>query len=237
MNYEKADFWAQKAKKEGFPARSVYKLKELDEKFKLLPPATSASSAVAASSVACGSQSALFNVLDLGAAPGSWSLYLIKKLSLRLKLTACDLKELEFEKSALPKKAESSGSGSGAVEHCNGQFLAITGDFTLPEIQLKIKERAPFSLILSDAAPSTSGNRLVDTQKSLSLNEQVLNYAETMLEAGGACVFKLFQGGDVNVLFKKARGLFKKVKTFKPSACRSNSFETYLVCLEKLMPY
>jgi 23S rRNA (uridine2552-2'-O)-methyltransferase len=75
-NYDKADFWAQKAQKEGYPARSVYKLQEIDEKFGVFRK---------------NKNGIKLNILDLGAAPGSWSLYLLKKYAASIKLTSCDL--------------------------------------------------------------------------------------------------------------------------------------------------
>ena len=80
-DYTKQDFWQLKAQKEGYPARSVYKLIELDEKFGLFKPAQA------------GAQKT-FRVLDLGAAPGSWSLYIMQKLKKTGFLTAADLSPL-----------------------------------------------------------------------------------------------------------------------------------------------
>ncbi|MDO9585872.1 MAG: SAM-dependent methyltransferase, partial [Syntrophales bacterium] len=72
--YEKPDFWSIKARKEGYPARSVYKLEELDKKFSIIRPGA--------------------RVLDIGAAPGSWSLWVLKRLAGRGFLAAVDLQGL-----------------------------------------------------------------------------------------------------------------------------------------------
>jgi 23S rRNA (uridine2552-2'-O)-methyltransferase len=206
-DYKKPDHWSLKAQNEGYPARSVYKLKEMDEKFSLLPPA--------------GRKN--FRVLDLGAAPGSWSLYVLRafaaktKHSEALSLTAVDLAPLSRQ------------YDRGLFE--GDHFSFIQGDMTGAETQAAILSRGPFSLVLSDAAPATTGNRSVDTLRSLELAETALWYAETALERGGALVIKVFQGGDTQAVLKKIRALFTAAKSFKPQACRSESFETYYLGL------
>jgi 23S rRNA (uridine2552-2'-O)-methyltransferase len=196
-NYEKPDFWAEKAKKEGYPARSVYKLMEIDAKFRIFPQ----------------NKNTPFKVLDLGAAPGSWSLYTLHRLGAGGFLCACDLKALVRE---------------GAFDDA-GRFFFLHGDFTSSENRAIIGQHAPFQLILSDAAPATSGNRSLDTLRSLDLAENVLSIAETELEAGGKLVLKIFQGGGSAAFIKKARLSFNELKTYKPAACRANSFELYVV--------
>jgi 23S rRNA (uridine2552-2'-O)-methyltransferase len=199
-DYSKLDHWSLKAQKEGYPARSVYKFKEMDEKFGLLRGGNP------------------FKALDLGAAPGSWSLYILRKLS-SLSLVSIDLSPL-------------------ARQHDQGffdrpDFHFIKGDFTSPEILQIIISHGPYNLIASDAAPSTSGNRSVDTLRSLELAETVLAYAETALVKGGNLVIKVFQGGDTGDLLKRIRCLFEAGKSFKPQACRAESFETYYLGLKK----
>jgi 23S rRNA (uridine2552-2'-O)-methyltransferase len=213
-NYSKPDYFAIKAQKEGYPARSVYKLKEMDEKFGLLKGNFSA-----------------FKVLDLGAAPGSWSLYILRKIAGRAgggavqapvaapSLVSVDLAPLsrQFDEGLFDKP----------------EFFYIQGDFTQGEIREEILSHGPYNLLVSDAAPSTTGNRSIDTLRSLELAETALNYAESTLAKGGNFVVKVFQGGDTGNLLKQIRGLFKSGKSFKPQACRSESFETYYLGLEK----
>ncbi|MDR3325161.1 MAG: RlmE family RNA methyltransferase [Spirochaetaceae bacterium] len=201
--YDKNDFWAQKARKEGYPARSVYKLIEIDAKFRLFPK------------VPAG---APFKVLDLGAAPGSWSLYALRRLGAGGSLCACDLGPL-------------SGSAEGLFD--DARFFFLQGDFTTPESRAIIAGRAPFQLVLSDAAPLTSGNRSVDVLRSLDLAENALSIAEQCLESGARLVIKIFQGCGSAEFLKKARLLFDELKTFKPTSCRANSFETYIIGLGK----
>ncbi|MDR3200301.1 MAG: 50S rRNA methyltransferase, partial [Spirochaetales bacterium] len=83
------------------------------------------------------------------------------------------------------------------------------------------------------AAPATTGNRTVDTGRSLELAENILAYAESSLSPAGKLVFKVFQGSGTEELIPKLRECFTTVKTFKPKASRSESFETYLIGLGK----
>jgi len=206
-DYSKLDHFSLKAQKEGYPARSVYKLKEMDEKFGLLKSARG---------------KAPFKVLDLGAAPGSWSLYVLRKLSGGgggPSLLSIDLAPLSRQ------------HDQGLFD--DPAFLFVQGDFTLPDIRETILSHGPYNLVLSDAAPSTTGNRSVDTLRSLDLAETVLHYAETTLAKAGNMALKVFQGGDTGALLKNIRGIFETGKSFKPQACRSESFETYYLGLGK----
>jgi 23S rRNA (uridine2552-2'-O)-methyltransferase len=193
--YEKPDFWSQKAFSEGYPARSVYKLKELNEKFALIKKN--------------------YSVLDLGAAPGSWTTFVLEILQKTGHITAIDLQPLT------------------KLFSCDN-FIFVQGDISSAEAKARAAENAPYDLVLCDAAPSTTGNRVVDTARSNELVECAVNYADTVLKAGGNFVVKIFQGSDLGVLLKTFRGIFQTAKTFKPAACRSGSFETYLVGLQKL---
>jgi 23S rRNA (uridine2552-2'-O)-methyltransferase len=201
-HYEKPDHWALRAQKEGYPARSVYKLMELGEKFGLLHQP--------------GGGGPL-KALDLGAAPGSWSLYLLRKLGKGCQLTATDL-------SPLSRRYD-----QGLFDGENCRF--VQGDMTAPEVRAVILARGPFNLVVSDAAPATTGNRSVDTLRSLDLAEAALGYAETALARGGSFVVKVFQGGEAASLLTRIRELFRTGKSYKPEACRSDSFETYYVGL------
>jgi 23S rRNA (uridine2552-2'-O)-methyltransferase len=204
-NYDKQDFWALKAKKEAYPARSIYKLEEIDKKFSLLAKA----------------RGDKVTALDLGAAPGSWSLWILRHFKEADFLCACDIKPLSRE------------FDGGLFDNNNNKFYFIQGDFTVEENRARIASYAPYTLIISDAAPATSGNRSIDTDRSLALAETVFSFAETLLAYGGNLVIKIFQGGRTAEFLKKIRPLFNTVKTFKPEACRANSFETYIVALGK----
>ena len=210
-DYSKLDHFSLKAQKEGYPARSVYKLKEMDEKFGLLKPGRQ-------------KERGVFRVLDLGAAPGSWSLYVLLKLPAPAAPAEGGLVSVDL--SPLSRQYD-----RGLFDRAD--FAFIQGDFTLPEIREALLSRGPYSLVLSDAAPATSGNRTVDTLRSLELAEAVLDYAAAALGRGGDMVIKVFQGGDTGSLLKKIRGLFETGKSFKPQACRAESFETYYLGLGK----
>ena len=198
--YDKLDHWSLKAQKEGYPARSVYKLKEMDEKFGLFK----------GSKTAAG-----IRVLDLGAAPGSWSLYVLRKFAGTGFLAAADLSPLS--------RAFDKGLFDGP------NFFFIQGDIYEQATRDTLASKGPYRLLISDVAPSTTGNRSVDTLRSLALVEEVVNYAELCLEKGGSLVVKIFQGGDVQSVQKRIKSLFDVSRAFKPEACRSNSFETYLI--------
>ncbi len=189
-SYEKPDFWAQKAKKEGYPARSVYKLQEIDEKFHLFKGEC--------------------RVLDIGAAPGSWSLWVLKRLAGKGFLSAVDLQPL-------------------GMKPPYENFFFVQGDLYAPEVRQALLERGPYTIVLSDAAPATTGNRIVDQGASESIVEAVIAYGLESLAKGGSLVIKIFQGGAQGELLKTLRQDFDQARAFKPQACRAESFETYLI--------
>ena len=194
-SYEKPDFWSRKAFSEGYPARSVYKLQEIDQKFGMIKKN--------------------YKVLDLGAAPGSWTTFLLRTMDGSGKVVSCDLNPL-----------------SKSVKGDNLVF--IQGDLQQKEIVDKIKAEGPFDLVVCDAAPLTTGNRVVDTARSTGLVKMAIWYAQTMLKSGGNFAVKIFQNGDQQVLLKAMREVFTTAKGFKPVACRSESFETYLIGIKKI---
>lgn len=193
-SYEKPDFWSKKAFSEGYPARSVYKLQEIDKKFGMIKKD--------------------YTVLDLGAAPGSWTTFLLRMMEGSGRVVSCDLNPL-----------------SKNVKGDNLVFLQ--GDLLSAEIRNKITELGPYDLVVCDAAPLTTGNRTVDTARSSALVEMAIWYAQAMLKHGGNFVVKIFQSGNQAEMLKLMRGIFTTAKGFKPEACRSESFETYLIGLQK----
>lgn len=184
------DFYTKKAQKEGYPARSVYKLQEIQVKFNVLKKNS--------------------RVLDVGAAPGSWTLYVMKMLGNEGFLSSIDLKPL-------------------AVEIKNSNFFFVQGDaFDQENIRL-LAEKGPYDTVLSDAAPATTGNKIVDTERSIQLIESIYNTALQVLAPGGSFVFKMFQGGREKELLADMKKHFNSVKILKPQATRQNSFETFVV--------
>jgi len=193
-SYEKPDFWSRKAFSEGYPARSVYKLKEIDEKFGMIKKN--------------------YRVLDLGAAPGSWTTFLLRTLEGTGKVVSCDLNPL-------------------AKDVKGDNLVFIQGDLNEAEIRESIQKEGPFDLVVCDAAPLTTGNRVVDTARSTGLVKMAVWYAQTMLKPEGNFAVKIFQNGDQQKILMEMRKLFQTAKGFKPEACRSESFETYLIGLNK----
>jgi 23S rRNA (uridine2552-2'-O)-methyltransferase len=203
-NYAKPDFWALKAQKEGYPARSVYKLEEMDKKFRLL------------------TRKGGFRVLDLGAAPGSWSLYVLRKLPPE---KAAGIRLVSLDLVPLSRRCD-----RGLFDREDFRF--IRGDMTSPALREAALALGPFHLILCDAAPATTGNRPVDSRRSLELAEAALSYGSA-LARGGSLAVKLFQGEDSPALLRRLREDFENAKSFKPRACRRESFETYDLGLGK----
>lgn len=191
----KADSYTLKARKEGYPARSVYKLEEIQEKDHIISPGN--------------------KVLDVGAAPGSWTLYTHRKLLKgNGKIIAVDLNPLNLNP-VPPTVTE------------------LTGDAFSKEIREKLIELGPYDAIISDAAPMTTGIRTVDTTRSEYLAEQVVYLSREHLKEHGNMVIKIFQGGGQQEILKEMRTMFSKAKSFKPKACRKDSFEIYLIGLDK----
>ena len=212
--YSKPDHWSIKAQKENYPARSVYKLEEIDKKFSLLKGAFSKP-----------------KILDLGSAPGSWSLYILRKLSSmgKLKKEAGDKKDVLLVSVDLQDLSRQYDNGLFDIE----EFNFIKGDFTQEDIRNKITGLGPYNLIVCDAAPSTSGNSSLDSLRSITLAETVLSYAENCLAINGSLIIKIFQGGGSGDFLKSMYPIFNNVKTYKPAATRSSSFETYFLGLGK----
>jgi len=206
-DYKKPDYWQQKARKEGYPARSVYKLMEIVKKFNLFKPA------------AAKPAGAKLRILDLGAAPGSWSLYVLRNYKNAF-LAAADLSPLSRE------------FDNGLFDGDN--FFFVQGDITADENREALLAKGPYSVIISDAAPSTTGNHMVDSARSLELAETVIAYAQSALAPGGSLAVKVFQGSGIDGLLKQMKTIFAVAKSFKPEACRGESVETYFVGINKL---
>jgi 23S rRNA (uridine2552-2'-O)-methyltransferase len=184
------DRFFRQAKQDGYRARSAYKLLEIDARFRLFRPG--------------------ITVLDLGAAPGSWS-QVVAAHAPKCKIVAVDLLAME----SLP-----------GVE-------IIRGDMTKPECLAQIQAALPGGahLVLCDAAPNTSGIALVDHAGSIRLGVAALRLAQQFLKEGGAFVVKIFQGEDLQKFVKLTKQYFQTVQIFRPEASRKESTEHYVVCL------
>jgi 23S rRNA (uridine2552-2'-O)-methyltransferase len=188
--YKGADVFTREARRAGFPARSVFKLEEIDRRVHLLRAAQ--------------------RVLDLGAAPGSWSLYVTQKIGAQGRLVAIDLEAIDIP---LPPN-----------------MTAIVGDALTSEV---LAEHGPYDVVLSDMAPRTTGNRLGDQTRSFELFMGALAVAERLLKPGGAFVGKIFMGEDFPKAQAETRRLFSKQDAMRPEGTRTTSYEIYLVGLGK----
>ena len=190
LDRQNKDPYVQKARKSGYRARAAYKLEEIDQKFRLIRPGQT--------------------VIDLGAAPGSWSQYVTEKLNGDVRIVAVDLLPMD----SLP-----------SVEFIQGDF---TDDEVLAAMKAAIGE-SPVDLVISDMAPNISGNRAIDQPRSMYLAELAMELCNEVLKPGGDFVCKLFQGEGIDEYIAAARAAFRRVKVMKPKASRPGSREVYLV--------
>jgi 23S rRNA (uridine2552-2'-O)-methyltransferase len=181
------DRFTNKAKKEGFAARSVYKLEEIDRRVRLIRPGA--------------------RVLDLGAAPGSWTQYVAPKVGARGKVVAVDLNPLRVN--AAP------------------QVTAVQLDVLAAPIE-QFVALGKFDVVLSDMAPHTTGIRDGDVARSVELVERAIEIAAAVLAPGGKFLAKIFQGEGFEDVRKKMRAVFDEVRILKPEASKRESIEIYL---------
>jgi 23S rRNA (uridine2552-2'-O)-methyltransferase len=148
-------------------------------------------------------------VIDLGAAPGSWSQYAAQKVLPNGRVIALDLLEME------PLEG---------VQFIQGDF---TDDAALQQLKAALGE-TPANLVMSDMAPNITGMRSVDQPRSMYLAELALDMAVQTLKSGGVFVTKVFMGEGFDELVKACRGHFDSVRVQKPAASRAESRETYI---------
>ena len=222
--YEHPDYWTLRAKKEGYPARSVYKLEEIVKKFGLLNGLGSRRGTPERSQTGAGPA-----ILDVGAAPGSWSLWLLRQMKGRGTLMAVDIQDLDIVPQIEAMGLHKATGATKVDEPTRAHFTFVKGSILDEPVRARLRELGPYNLVVSDAAPATSGNRLVDQARSEELVEAVIGLALGVLAPGGALVTKIFQGGEERRLLTELRAHFAQARAFKPQACRSESFETYLV--------
>ena len=189
INKQRRDIYIRKSKVDGYRARSAYKLIEINEKFNIFKNGIS--------------------VIDLGAAPGSWSQYTVKAVKSG-RLVSIDLKEIE--------KIENS--------------IHIKGDFTQKEHQDKIKGlfRSKVDVILSDMAVNTTGIKDIDAIYTGELCKEAMLFSKKVLVKEGRFVAKIFLGTSFNEIVANAKTIFKEVKIFKPKSSRKESKESFIIC-------
>lgn len=190
------DPYVRKSVQEGYRSRAAYKLIEIDDKDRLLAPG--------------------MTVVDLGAAPGSWTQVISRRLThngaVRGRIVALDLLPME----ALP--------GVDVIE----------GDFREESIALKVGEAlgGKADTILSDMAPNLSGVAAADAARCLLLAELSLDFARQHLKADGSLLIKAFQGSGHSQFVEALKRSFQRVVTRKPGASRESSAEIYLLARE-----
>jgi 23S rRNA (uridine2552-2'-O)-methyltransferase len=190
--YSKPDARTLAAKAQGFPARSVFKLEEIDRRVHLL--------------------GAGMHVLDLGAAPGSWSLFAAGRVGPKGRVLAVDLQEMEQQ---FPDNVQ--------VE-C-GDALSLDNE--------RLETFAPYDVVLSDMAPATSGNKVRDQARSFELFMRALEVALALGKPGSAFVGKLFMSGDFQAARQALRDHYEKEQTIRPAGTRSVSSEVFLIGVRK----
>jgi 23S rRNA (uridine2552-2'-O)-methyltransferase len=190
--YRRPDVHTRAAKQKGFPARSVFKLEEIDKRVRLLKPGQ--------------------RVLDLGAAPGSWSMYAAGVIGRGGRLLAIDLDPITVS------------LGPSATFVQGDAFDVDSAVFA---------EHGPFDVVLSDMAPRTSGSRDADQWKSYELVMRALEVARAHGKPGSSFVAKIFMSPDYEKARAALREAYAEVRTLRPETVRKNSFEVFLVALGK----
>ena len=189
VNKQRRDTYVKQSKIDGYRARSAYKLIEIDEKFKIFKGGIS--------------------VIDIGAAPGSWSQY-ATKVAKSGRLISIDLKEMEPI----------------------GNTVQIHGDFTEEKIQDEIKRHInnKVDVVMSDMAVNTTGIKNIDSIQTGELCKEAMFFAKDILDVNGYFVSKIFMGGTFNEIVAEGKKFFKEVKVFKPKSSRKDSKESFIIC-------
>jgi 23S rRNA (uridine2552-2'-O)-methyltransferase len=189
INKQRRDTYVRQSKVDGYRARSAYKLIEIDEKFKIFKGGIS--------------------VIDIGAAPGSWSQYAVKAAKSG-RLISIDLKKMEPI----------------------GNTVQIHGDFTEQETQDEIKKHInnKADVVMSDMAVNTTGIKNIDSIQTGELCKEAMFFAKDILAVNGFFISKIFMGGTFNEIVAEGKKYFKDVKVFKPKSSRKDSKESFIIC-------
>jgi 23S rRNA (uridine2552-2'-O)-methyltransferase len=189
VNKQRRDTYVKQSKVDGYRARSAYKLIEIDDKFKIFKGG--------------------ITVIDIGAAPGSWSQY-AEKVSKSGRLISIDLKKMEPI----------------------GNTVQIQGDFTEQTIQDEIKKHTTtkVDVVMSDMAVNTTGIKNIDSIQTGELCKEAMFFAKDLLKDNGFFISKIFMGGTFNEIVAEGKKYFKEVKVFKPKSSRKDSKESFIIC-------
>ena len=189
INKQKRDIYVRQSQVDGYRARSAYKLIEIDEKFKVFKGGI------------C--------VIDIGAAPGSWSQYAIKTIKSG-RLISIDLKKMEPI----------------------GNTVQIQGDFTEEVTQIEIKKyiNNKIDVVMSDMAVNTTGIKNIDSIQTGELCKEAMIFAKDLLAVNGFFISKIFMGGTFNEIIAEGKKFFREVKVFKPKSSKKDSKESFIIC-------
>jgi len=182
------DEYVKLSQKDGYRSRAVYKLKEIDEKDSLIKPGSI--------------------VIDLGAAPGSWCEYVVRRLRGKGRIIALDILAMD---------------PMDGVEIITGDFLE---ERVFEQLLNTLGSDQP-DLVICDMAPNMSGQQAVDIPRAMYMAELALDLSQQVLKPGGGLLVKLFQGEGFDEYIKQMREHFSRVVMRKPKASRARSKEVY----------
>ena len=189
VNRQRRDIFVRQSKVDGYRARSAYKLIEINEKFKIFKAGMS--------------------VIDIGAAPGSWSQFASKSIK-NGKLISIDLKKMDPIQNS----------------------IQIKGDFTDQKIQNEIKSyfTKGFDVVMSDMAVNTTGIKNIDSIQTVELCKEAMIFSKEVVHEKGFFISKIFMGSTFNEIVALGKKIFKEVKVFKPKSSRKDSKESFIIC-------
>lgn len=188
---EVQDIWFRRAKEAGYRARSAFKLIEIDDRRGVLKKGS--------------------RVLDVGAAPGSWTQVAADRVGPRGFVCSFDLKVID------PR---------GFPPHVK----VMQAD--LNDLDLGAFDSVPFDAVISDIGPDTSGDASGDSIRSVALCNTLLDRMPVWLRKGGNAVMKVYEGGGYPALLKRTESLFGSVKGMKPESSRRESVEMFIVAMD-----
>ena len=189
INKQKRDIYVRQSKVDGYRARSAYKLIEIDKKYKIFKNK--------------------MTILDIGAAPGSWSQY-VGKIVTNGKIISVDLKKMEKINNT----------------------IQIIGDFTNPIIQDQIKNKlkSKAEVVMSDMAVNTTGVKNLDSIQTGELCKEAMIFSKDVISPDGFFISKIFMGSSFNEIVALGKKIFKEVKVFRPKSSRKDSKESFIIC-------
>lgn len=186
-----SDKYVQQAQKKRLRSRAWFKLDEIQQSDKLFKPG--------------------MTIVDLGAAPGGWSQYVVTRIGVAGRIVACDILPMD---------------PIVGVNFLQGDFR---DELVLKALLERVGNKSKVQVVMSDMAPNMSGTPAVDIPRSMNLVELALEMCRDVLAPGGSFLVKVFQGDGFDEYLREIRFLFAKVKIRKPDASRARSREVYIV--------